>query len=300
MLSVCIPVYNKNITKLLTELMSQAKSLAEVEEIIILDDGSSVAIFDQTTLLEKVKIISNPTPHGRSAARNRLLNEAIGPYVLMLDSGSVIGCSAFLSTWIAELNRKKGLVYYGGSAYASDPPEDSYFLRWKVSTSRESKSFEFRKKNASTFKTNNVVIHQQVFAKVRFNEKLIQYGHEDTLFGFELSEKNIEVFQVNNPVINELKDSNEEFLHKTKAAIENLVLAAELASSSTRFRQQIKLYDSYLKLKRFRLCFVLSWLDKAAMNWLTSELLKGRSWSVLRKYDLYKLILLNRILKVKA
>jgi glycosyltransferase involved in cell wall biosynthesis len=297
MLSVCIPVYNKNITKLLTELMNQAKSLDEVVEIMILDDGSSISILDQSTILEKVKIISNPTSRGRSASRNRLMNEAYGPYVLMLDAGSVIGCPEFLSTWITELNLKKGLVYYGGSEYTSDPPEDSYYLRWKVSASRESKSLEFRKKKSLTFKTNNVVIHQQVFAQVRFNEKLTQYGHEDTLFGFELSEKNIEVFQLNNPVINELKDSNEEFLHKTNTAVENLVLAAELASSPTRFRQQIKLYHSYLKMKRFGLCFVLSWLDKAAMKWLTSELLKGRSWSVLRKYDLYKLILLNRLLK---
>ena len=38
-------------------------------------------------------------------------------------------------------------VSYGGSIYQEDPPPSSHFLRWKVSTKRESKTLEVRNCN---------------------------------------------------------------------------------------------------------------------------------------------------------
>lgn len=296
MLSVCIPVYNKNITPLVLELSRQIEQLGASVEILVLDDGSSQAVIDARSEIKRVRLIRNEDNLGRSKARNRLLREANGPFMLLLDAGSEILNSRFLGAWIANLQTNHALVYYGGSIYQSVAPDESHYLHWKVGSGRESKSFAFRQKKLASFKTNNTVIHKQVFSELKFEESLVQYGHEDTLYGFELSQRNIEVRQVNNPVRNALKDTNEQFLKKTGLAIENLVSASDKASSPQLFREFVKLFKAYERIKRWRLLGVISWLDGVMLGWLEAQLLSGNRLLILLKYDLYKLLVLNRVL----
>ena len=59
-------------------------------------------------------------------------------------------------------------------------------------------------------------------SRIRFNEELKQYGHEDTLLGYQLKKAGIEVLHIDNGLYHEGLESNREFLVKTKLGIENL------------------------------------------------------------------------------
>ena len=297
MLSVCIPVHNKNITQLLTELHRQFGSVSDLVELLVFDDGSSCSVHDGLQLFPGVRFIHSKENVGRSAARNRLVKEAKGPYVLFLDAGSEILNPRFLEGWISVLSKEKRLVYFGGSTYPTTPPEKSFQLRWRVSVARESKSWAFRKKYPTSFKTNNSVLHLQVFNTLKFDESLRAYGHEDTLFGFELSQNGMEVQQVNNPVMNQIKDSNEAFLKKTKSAVDNLILAEQRSSSPVRFRQYVKLLSVYEKIKAIRLEFLLTLLEKTIKVRIEKRLKDGDSFLILQRFDLYKLLLLHEALR---
>ena len=50
-----------------------------------------------------------------------------------------------------------------------------------------------------------------------FNPLISGYGHEDTLFGFELEQNGIVIRHIDNPVLNAHLDSNTQFLYKTDA-----------------------------------------------------------------------------------
>jgi glycosyltransferase involved in cell wall biosynthesis len=300
MLSVCIPVYNKNITFLLTELNRQAVSLDPWVELLVFDDGSTVPVVDIPSLFPRINILRGEGNAGRSAARNRLCHQAKGPYLLFLDSGTQGINPRFLEDWLTVLKTGKSLVFYGGSTYSSIPPEVSFQLRWRVSIARESKPLAFRKAYPTAFKTNNAVIHRQVFDALKFDEALVAYGHEDTLFGFELTQLGIEVQQVDIPIVNELKDSNEAFLNKTKNAVGNLVLACDRSSSPKQFIQYVKLLKVYDKIKKFGLRFVLTVFENTLFVRLESKLLKASTFLLLQRFDLYKLLLLHKNMREKT
>lgn len=300
MLSVCIPVHNKNITQLLSELSRQFESISDLVELLVFDDGSSCPVHDGLHLFPGVKFIYSKENVGRSAARNQLIKEAKGPYVLFLDAGSEILNPRFLEDWISVLNKGESMVYFGGSDYPTTPPEKSFQLRWRVGVARESKSWDFRKRYQTTFKTNNSVLHQQVFDRLKFDESLRTYGHEDTLFGFELSQIGMEVRQVNIPVMNQIKDSNEAFLKKTKSAVDNLILAQQRSSSPERFKHYVKLLNTYEKIKALRLESLLTLLEKTIKVRIEKRLKRGDSFLMQQRFDLYKLLLLHEALRKRC
>ena len=299
MLSVCIPVFNKNITRLLISLVNQAKTSEHPVEFLVLDDGSNVPIIDPFDGIEAIRVLVHPSNLGRSAARNTLLQEATGPYMLLLDAGSEIIASNFLADWIRFLLQHPGQVYYGGSIYDQKPSDSEFYLRWKVGTVRESVPFEIRKSRKTSFKTNNAVVHKSVLPLVQFDERLVNYGHEDTLYGFEVSQRNIEILQVNNPVKNIGLDTNVAFLNKTAQAMENLVLASTMASSKRAFIESVRVYKVYYRLKSLRLLWLLTIMDATlgkGFNWL---LARGSRFFTIYLFDGVKLLALHRILKAK-
>lgn len=56
-----------------------------------------------------------------------------------------------------------------------------------------------------------------------FDESIVTYGFEDTLWANQLSKHNIKMLHIDNPIIHQGLEKNSVFLSKTKWAIENLV-----------------------------------------------------------------------------
>ena len=81
--------------------------------------------------------------------------------------------------------KNKPSIVCGGRVYPEKSPSRKQHLRWKYEKNRERKTIHkrFLSPNKS-FMTNNFLIQQVLLAKIKFDERLNQYGHEDSLFGF--------------------------------------------------------------------------------------------------------------------
>ena len=299
MLSVCIPVYNVDVTKLVSDLHTQIQKLNESIEIVLIDDASNLENKAKNRLLkEYCKIIELETNVGRSKIRNLFVSECKNPYLLFLDCDSEIISSNFLEKYIQELKRLNPKVLFGGSIYSEQCSEKKYFLRWKTSRNKESKSIQDRESNFNWgFKTNNFIIEKELLQKIAFNENLCGYGHEDTLFAFDLFRSNVTVIQSDNSVLNAHLDTNHVYLKKTKEALANLVEVLKILKYDKEFIKHIPLLKTYFSLKKNGFLLILNplfWCIKPA---LFSCLKSGVFF--LWMFDLYKLIEFSRIQSVK-
>jgi len=289
MLSVGIPAYNSNVSELLSALADQASHLPEVLEIIVLDDASEAPILPEGFVAPKVRVLRHTFNQGRSKTRNHIASEAKSPWILFIDGDSGIHDGLFLRRWCDYLASTSASVVVGGSDYQTTRPSSDLFLRWHVSRMRE--------QTGESFKTNNVAIQASVFNQISFNEALQGYGHEDTLFGFELQQKKIPVEKYGNPVLNKHLDSNEEFLRKTVTGIRNLLKAQSLSSHPDSFNQQIRMLRFYHRMKRCHSLFLIEFLDYLLFNTVRNRLLKGKKVGMVNAFDFFKLCTLHRLRK---
>jgi len=297
MLSVCIPVYNSDISQLLEALVEQQTKSHFQIEIIVIDDASTEYFKKiNSTFSDKIKYIENNENKGRARIRNQFLEFASLPFLLFIDGDSALISDTFLEDYNIELQRSNPDVLCGASVYQKDSPDRNHLLRWKYSTFRESKSLEQRLENPNLgFKTNNFVIRKTVFETIKFNEQLLGYGHEDTLFGFELQQKKIKINHIDNPVKNKNLDDNSTFLKKTEEGIQSLLKVLEIIENNPKFIENIKLLKVYYKIQKNGL--LKFGLSVAELLFPILKRLLEKGYFVLICFDIYKLVLLNRNLK---
>lgn len=284
MLSVCVPVYNYDIRPLVAHLKLQLKTLQATVELLFIDDGSdphfktlnrqSCEEFNYAELDENV---------GRAKIRNLFIDKASYSYLLFLDCDSLIIQSDFLTKYINVLQSKPQVVC-GGRIYTDAKPENKFRLRWYYGKYRESQNAAERSLQPNkSFMTNNFLIAKELLAAVRFDESLVQYGHEDTLFGFELKKRGIVIQHIENPILNGDLESNSEYLNKTKAGILNLIKIVE--SQNNDLMQEVNLLRFYQKTKSYSFFILLMYgLIKPIMM-----LLLKSGYVSLFLFDIYKL-----------
>ena len=153
--------------------------------------------------------------------------------ILFLDCDSEVRHDDFLKRYIER--SKKSAVIYGGRKFDMMRPEQAaYMLHWLYSTKAEWVDARIREANPIRyFKTNNFLIKKELFSRICFNEELKDYGHEDTLFGYELLRKNIVIDHSDNPVYHTGIKSTGDFLKNTREGFINLkhILASGLFDS---------------------------------------------------------------------
>ena len=225
----------------------------EFYEILIGDDGSSTEYREKYRSLqaENVKVISSKKNIGRAAIRNRLALEAKGDLILFIDADVVLPgtAEAYILKWLPFMETSR--VICGGILYHDGAPGDpDKLLRWKFGKWREQKSAAERNKHPHAgFSTFNVLIEKSVFSKIRFNEELKQYGHEDTLLGYQLKKAGIDILHIDNGLIHEGLESNRDFLNKTKLGIENLSKLFDKVTDKKAFSETVRVLGIYNKLK---------------------------------------------------
>lgn len=295
MISVCIPVYNTDVRELVNALYEQGKKLKTEIEIIVIDDCSRQETKDiNRSFAPKINYVENQTNQGRARIRNQFLEFATQPFLLFIDGDSQLISDTFLSDYISELENKNIDVLCGASIYQTEKPKRMYYLRWKYSVNRESKNLVERLKNPSLgFKTNNFIIRKEIFQKIKFNETLLGYGHEDTLFGFELRQNGITIHHLENPVLNKNLDDNLTFLRKTDEGLKSLLQVVKIIDNNPDFIKNNKLLSVYYKVKKntiLKLMFIFSFVILPIMRFF---LRKG--YFTLRIFDLYKLMMIDKI-----
>ncbi len=294
MLSICIPVYNVDARDLIQTLHDLGLE-QESFEIIVLDDASD---FSFQKLNREVQAL----PHvlykeltkntGRSAIRNLFLKYAKYNYLLFIDGDAKVMRNDFLKKYFNY--KQKADVICGGTAYENSLPESKYILRWTYGQQREAIPAEQRQQFPNrSFSGFNFLIKKNIFNKIRFDESITQYGHEDTLLGHALQKANIPVFHIDNPLIHLGLDESNIFLEKTEASIENLVYIQRKLKTDQAFTHQNKLLLTVARLEKTGLEGLVYFILKNIKNLLHKNLCSSNP--NIRYFDLYKLFLFLRI-----
>jgi GT2 family glycosyltransferase len=262
MISILIPVFNYDIVALVHSMKDGMAKVSEYCEILIGDDGSNPEYRAKYQALEcdNIRLVISDKNIGRAAIRNRLAMEAKGDHLLFLDADAMIKgtAEAYLLKWVPMVNTAK--VICGGILYPETEPGDpDKLLRWKYGRFREQKKASEKNKHPhSTFSTFNFMIEKSVLLKIRFNEELKQYGHEDTLLGYQLKKAGVDILHIDNALMHEGMESNREFLNKTKLGIENLSQLYDKVTDKHTFSESVGMLRIYNRLSFFRLTRILA------------------------------------------
>lgn len=250
MISVCIPVYNFDINPLVNALSDEIEKHNLPCEIVLIDDCSEEVFKEiNKSASTKAKYIQLSENIGRSKIRNLFLKYVTNHYLLFLDCDSLIISNEFLRNYIQSVENGSNIVC-GGRVYPEKRPEKARLLRWKYGIKKESKPAVERKRNPNnSFMTNNFLIKKEVLEEIQFDERLTEYGHEDTLFGIELKKAGIAIEHIENPILNGDIETNALFIQKTEKAIENLILLTKTQNNPNEFLSEITLLRTAKKLK---------------------------------------------------
>lgn len=289
MLSICIPVYNFNVNRLLESLNEQTKQMDEMIEIVLIDDCSDKEYKElNREICQQHIYIELDENIGRSKIRNLFLKYTKYQNLLFLDCDSYIFTSDFLKKYEIEIKQNNFAVIFGGRVYENKKPPRTQMLSWKYGVYKESKNALERGKTPNkSFMTNNFVIKREILENIRFDERLTRYGHEDTLFGIALLQHEIEITHIENPVLNGDIETNAVYLKKTEEGINNLLFIEKGIDETSLFKTNVSLLDFYHRIKAKGYLLLIDTLYtvlKKPIRWL---LLKG--FVNLKLFDLYKL-----------
>jgi glycosyltransferase involved in cell wall biosynthesis len=298
MLSILIPVYNFNIVSLVAELHKQASNAAIPFEIIVLDDCSSELLRDQNkdvSHLSGVRFCELGKNIGRAQIRNRLAGMAIYESLLFMDCDSEVPSEQYIENYLPYCGKE--LVVCGGRVYNPEPPEEpEYLLRWLYGISKEQIPEAIRNLNPyRSFMTNNFLVSKNICLQVQFDESIIRYGHEDTLFGLELKKQHVQVKHINNPLVHIGLEISREFLRKTEEGIGNLLMLIQDNKIDQDDIRDIRLLKAYNRVKKYRMVRLYRFFYSFISSMIMRNLL-GSNPSIFA-FDLYKLSLISQPLK---
>jgi glycosyltransferase involved in cell wall biosynthesis len=254
MISICIPIYNFNVSELVKTLSAQLKHLNCPSEIILIDDCSEISFKKANeNICSKENYIQLDKNMGRAAIRNRFLKYAKYEHLLFLDCDMVVNSNDFLEKYYNAIIESNTKVICGGLIYQNSPPKRTELLRWKYGIKKESRTFKERNQNPhKSFMTSNFIIPKSIFDTIRFDERLNEYGHEDTLFGYELKKRNFKIIHIGNPVLSKDIINNIDYISNTEKAIGNLIYILQFTNYDKGFIEDVKLLHIYYKFYKVR------------------------------------------------
>lgn len=288
MISICIPVYNYDAGKLIEDLVQQAISSEINIEINILNDGSGISF---TQIMRSwsggvVNYFEFTNNAGRVHARNLLISKSNFENILFLDCDVQLIFENYLESYVQEII-KGYQVITGGTVYQKSFPGKQYSLHWAYGHYMQKNHFNNKDINPyRSFMTNNFLIQKDISKAIGFNESIKNYGHEDTIFGFELEKRNIGIKHINNPVLHASFDTNEIFLAKTRQSVENLSIVNNILGEKN--LSNISLIQFYKKIKRYKLMPLFKISTKVLMPIIHKLLIRGKGG--IKMLQFYKLL----------
>lgn len=285
MLSILIPTYNQDITGLAAELHRQAMEQYVDFELLVMEDGSTLSVEEnkQITGLEHARHIVFKKNIGRSAVRNKLADEAKYDHLLFMDCDAEVCSPNFIEKYLTFC--KEESVVIGGTAYDSQEHNPAYSLRLKYGRQREARTAMERGKN--NFATFNFLIPKPIFNRVRFDETIRGYGHEDMLFGHQLHQLGYDFIQIENPLIHKGLDDNRTFISKTEEGTRNLYLLYQTGRYPY-LPEESKLLATFLRIEKAGLTRLFA-LKYDLTRQIITKMLCCKNPSLLL-YDLYKIL----------
>ena len=293
MLSVLIPLYNYNAFPLAKAIVEQSLKLNIDFELICIDDASNSELNtenEKINCLQNAKFIAQKVNAGYRGNRNNLAAMAKFDYLLFIDGDSIIVANDYVKNYIENLSENTQIIY-GGRVHPNTIVDKTKTLRWKYGKFVEDKTAEVRQKNVyKTLMFNNTLIKKTCFSAIEFDTSLTKYGHDDTVFSFEVSNAKLNVKHINNPIEHGDIDSNQEFLRKTEESLINLHKIYYSKKVDYKF---IKILNFYNWLEFFWLTNFVAFIFKLIKPSVKKQLLSSRPSLLL--FNFYKLGFLANI-----
>ncbi len=229
-LSILIPIYNRDVKSLVSSLISQCEAAKLQVEVLCYDDHSDDQFKNiNAPILNHKEVVYQLLPynHGRSKIRNKLACDAKYDILLFLDCDSLINNDFYIKKYIdtikANFYESHFVVIYGGTTYQETLPNPNHLLHWHYGRKVEAQKSTVRSKDPyQSFKTNNFIVYKKVFDEVQFDESIITYGYEDSMFAKALELHKFGIFHCDNEVIHDGIESNKDYIKKIGVSIENL------------------------------------------------------------------------------
>lgn len=294
MLSILIPTYQHNITNLVNEVHTQCTEAECDFEILIVEDGSTQFLKENSTISTKTNVDYVPSANniGRTAARNFMAEKAKYNWLLFLDADVIITKNNFISTYLDAIKVEVFDLAYGGICYTPSLPSTKVSLRWKYGKKREEKNVNQRLKSPYDVISQNILTKKETFLKsnIHLDNK---YGI-DIIFCNELRKAKTKILHINNTVIHQGLETNEQFLKKSLSGIETTHFYEEKGVIDSEARP---LQKTYGRLKKIGLVQPLQFFVNRFRNSIQNNLLSNNPSIFL--FDLYRLYYYVRLKSTK-
>jgi glycosyltransferase involved in cell wall biosynthesis len=296
MLSILIPVYNSDVTTLVTALHKQCSNIDIDYEIICIDDGSESQYKSTNQACSKFQHViykELESNIGRAAIRALLAKTAQYDRLLLLDCDVEITSDMFIKNY---LNHQSCPIVIGGVSYSKTPPKDpNHKLRWEYGRQREQRPANDRQNSKhAVFLASNLLIDKSLFLQFETPKDIQGYGHEDTWLGIQLRKNGIAIKHIANEVEHLGLDNTEVFLRKTKSGLLNL---ARLHKKGV-VNKEIRLVALYEKLRQFGLISIAKLAIAIRLNAIEKNLYSAQpSLNLFDQWKFYWFIVVYSELK---
>lgn len=238
-LSVLVPFYRDNPAPLMRAL---ARTCAVNIELILINDGGGSAellsrvIAAAERLAFQTTIIVSDRNQGRARARNRLIAEARGAYVLFMDADMIPAHDDFVDRWLDFIAAEHPAVAFGGFSVERDVRRQMRVHR-RLSEAGECLPARERARDPAQFTaTSNLLVRRDVLAAIPFDADFVGWGWEDVDWALRAAER-AHILHIDNPAVHTGLDSVETLIAKfTEAGPNYARLARKHPHAVRRFR----------------------------------------------------------------
>lgn len=219
-LSVLTPFYRYDPSAMLKRFGSAPGGV----EFILLDDGSASAelVADVVSAAQATgapaRIIVSGENLGRARARNRLIAEAQGDFVLFLDADMLPDSPHFLSIWLGIIETQRPRVAFGGLslAHAQRTPETAlHYALFGGSDCRP--AYQRARRAAQTTASSNLLVERSFLLAHPFDDAFTGWGFEDVDWALDAARQE-DILHIDNPATHAGLDDVETLVRKSAEA----------------------------------------------------------------------------------
>lgn len=250
-LSVCVPVYRYDVTRLIDALAAcKSSSLAE---LVLYDDGSGdhelLARLETyaSRVPAAVRIVSAAANRGRSAARNAAVRHARSEWLLLLDADMVPDNETFIEAYLDAIDTTwEPAVIVGGYSLKAAPKDKRFALhRWQAEASECLPAARRAAAPGRYVFSSNVLVHRLVLDACPFDQSFAAWGWEDTDWGLR-AQQWFPVRHIDNTATHMGLDTDRALILKYAGSGENFARVA------SRHRNEAVKMPLYRMAKRFK------------------------------------------------
>lgn len=227
-LSVLIPFYRYDPSPLLRAFANAPAGV----EFVLIDDGSrSAALLADafaalTATAAAARIVVLAQNRGRAHARNRLVTEAKGDYVLFLDADMLPDAPTFLTVWLGIISTQAPAVAFGGLSLTQTEQTAETALHYALFGASDCHRARARARRAAqATATANLLVRRDFLLTHPFDDGFSGWGFEDTDWALSIS-RVAEILHVENPATHVGLDGVETLMRKSQEAGPNFARLA--------------------------------------------------------------------------